>query len=61
MPTSLAVCFVNSKGQVPDFKKEKKWSSTIHLGADSLAFKWSLIKGTPQAGGRVAFRDSDNV
>jgi hypothetical protein len=56
VPASLAVCFVDSRGLLAEFKRDLQWSSSFSLGTDSLSIKWELFKGG-MTGGRVVYNN----
>lgn len=55
VPDTMAVCFVDSKNRVVDFKKEQKWASNIFLGADCVSVQWLLYRGELMPSGQPQF------
>jgi hypothetical protein len=42
VPSSLVLCYLSRDKQVVEFKKNYKWSSSIHLGSKALDVNWKL-------------------
>lgn len=57
VPASLAVCFIDSRGQVAKFRTGQQWSSSFSLGTDSLSIKWEIFRGST-TGGRVHYNNT---
>jgi hypothetical protein len=57
VPASLAVCFIDSRGQVAKFRTGQQWNSSFSLGTDSLSIKWELFRDS-MTGGRVYYNNT---